>query len=353
MRKIPLIITAFNLTTASLFCAPSSILFDSDKNQHIFVNNRIVANVRGKAVSIIDVMKKMDLVFYRRFPEYSSSVEARFQFYQINWRHILKEIIEKELILADAEESKIPISNGDIRQEMENLFGPNIIANLDKAGLTYDDAWELVKEEIIMRKMISFKINAKAVRSVVPNDVRTAYEEFAKKNKTPDQWSYRVITVRGKDPTECAETANSVLHFVNEGISSIDNLQEKLKDPSITRNKTTVSLSEEYKHSEKELSDSYKEIITSLAPNEFSKPIAQKSKADKSMVFRIFYLKEPIKGGVPPFAEVEPKLKNKLIDDAVDKEANLYMAKLRAHFNVKEEDQAKLIPDNFEPFSLK
>ncbi len=320
---------------------------------HIFVNNRIVANVHGKAISIIDVMKKMDLLFYQKFPQYASSVEARFQFYQINWRHILNEVIEKELILADAEEAKVPMSNGDVRQEMENLFGPNIIANLDKAGLTFEEAWEMVKEELIMKRMTSFRINAKAVRSVTPQSIHNAYLEYAEENRVPDKWCYRVITIRGEDPTNSAETANAILHLLEVEKSPVEQISDKVKDLKLARDKTTVNISDECLHSAKDVSDAYKEILSVLTPNTYSKPVAQKSKTDQSMVFRIFYLKDNVIGKAPSFTEMEQKIKNKLIDLAVQREAEEYMKKLRNHFNVNEKDQANLVPESYQPFALK
>ncbi|HEY4832903.1 MAG TPA: peptidyl-prolyl cis-trans isomerase [Waddliaceae bacterium] len=352
LKKIILLFAITNLAAVPVFSAQNTLLFENSKPMHIFVNNRIVASVNGKAISVIDVMKKMDLLFYRKFPQYASFVEARFQFYQINWRHILKEIIEKELIIADAEESKVPITNGDVRQEMENLFGPNIISNLDKAGLTFDEAWAMVKEELIIRKMVSFRINSKAIKAVVPQDIRVAYEEFVRENRIPDKWRYRVITIRGEDSSECAETANAVWHCLIGGNASVENLQEKAREQSLAREKTSINLSEDYIHSDKEVSDSYKEILTNLKPDTYSKAIAQKSKTNQSIVFRILYLKELVQGSVPSFSIMEQKLKNKLTDQAVEKEADEYMKKLRNHFNVKEEDQAPLVPEDFQPFSL-
>ncbi len=50
--------------------------------------------------------EKMDMLFLRRFPEYTKSKVARYQFYMANWKAILNELIEKELILADAQEKR-------------------------------------------------------------------------------------------------------------------------------------------------------------------------------------------------------------------------------------------------------
>src|SRR5262249_17801417 len=144
---------------------------------HIVVNNRILARINEKAISVVDLMKKLDVLFYREFPQYTSSKVARYQFYQANWKNVLQELIDKELILADAEENKLPISSGDVRQEMEQLFGPNIIANLDKVGLSFDDAWKIVQGDITIRRMMYMRVNAKAMRQVTPQDVWAAYEE--------------------------------------------------------------------------------------------------------------------------------------------------------------------------------
>src|SRR5205085_3839907 len=102
------------------------LLYAPEDDKRIIVNNRILAKVNGKALSVYDIMKKMDLLFYRAFPEYTSSTVARFQFYEMNWQAVLRDLIDKELIIADADENKVEVSSGDVRQEMETLFGPNI-----------------------------------------------------------------------------------------------------------------------------------------------------------------------------------------------------------------------------------
>lgn len=202
-------------------------LMQKAEPQHIFVNNRILAKVNGKAISVIDLMKKMDMIFYRQFPQYSSSIEARYQFYNMNWKHVLRELVEKELIMADAEEVKMEVSHGDIRQEMENMFGPNIIANLDKAGLTYDEAWKMVQEDQLLKRMMMVRVNTKAMRSVTPIQVKASYEEYAKNNADPDAWRYEVISIRGEDPSICAEAANYAYQLVTEEETPLQELAEK------------------------------------------------------------------------------------------------------------------------------
>ncbi len=311
-----------------------------------------MAKVNGKAISVIDIMKKMDMIFYRKFPQYASSIEARFQFYNMNWKHFLSELIDKELMMADAEEIKMEVSHGDIRQEMENMFGPNIISNLDKAGLTYEEAWQMVKEDQLLKRMMGARVNSLAVRSVTPINIRKAYEEYAKNNLKPDAWRYQVISIKGKDPTLCAEVANYAYQLVSSDNIAIADLKKKLDTDGQFKDSATINISEEYLRTGKEINDTYREILSSLQANTYSKPSAQKSRAGEQ-VYRIVYLKEFIPGRAPPLSEVEMKLKSTLIDKKIDQEAEKYIARLRRHFDVQGDENHPLYPEDFQPFVLK
>ena len=87
---------------------PEPFLFGGNSAQ-IIINNRVLARVNGKPISVIDVMKKMDMIFLRQYPEYAEVPQARFQFYELSWKHVLEDLIDKELILADAEEAKMQV----------------------------------------------------------------------------------------------------------------------------------------------------------------------------------------------------------------------------------------------------
>ncbi len=317
---------------------------------HIFVNNRILAKVNGKPISVIDLMKKMDLVFYRQFPQYASSVEARFQFYQANWKHILEELVDKELVMADAEENKLPLSQGDIRQEMESIFGPNIIANLDKAGLSYAEASQLIKEDLTLRRMMSARVHAKAVRTITPLMVRAQYEEWAKQNTKPDIWTYQVISFRGADAAKSEEAAKAAYKALAEENIGLTDLQKRLESLSAIGAQTSFNISSEFEHAPKDVSDSYRESLALLQPGTFSKPISQLSRNGDGQVFRIFYLKSNVQGGAKPFNDVESKLRDQLVEQAVSKESDAYMARLRKHFDTQ---LSNTLPEGFQPFELK
>lgn len=352
MKKLLFVLGMTLQAYSAVLHAQDPFLIAPQDNAKIIVNNRILARINEKAISVVDLMKKLDVLFYREFPQYTSSTVARYQFYQANWKSVLQELIDKELILADAEENKLPVSSGDIRQEMEQLFGPNIISNLDKIGLSFDDAWKIVQGDIIIRRMMYLRVNAKAVRQVTPQDVRTAYDEHVKTIIRPDEWTYRVISIRSKDQEEGAVAANIVHTLLTENGTQLNDLIDVLKKTPHA-DKTQVSVSEEFHHADKEVSESYKASLSQLQDGAYSQPIAQKSRTDKSTVFRIFYLKEHVIGGPVPFKEAEPRVKDKLIEIAMGKESEAYLNKLRKHFDVHEDDVKQLTAGDFQPFLLK
>lgn len=348
----PILALGLQLTTTSLYAKGDAFMLGHESPAGIFVNNRILARVNGKSVSVIDLMKKMDVLFYKQFPQYTSSVEARFQFYEYSWKHVLQEFIDKELILADAEEKKVPVSSGDVRQEMETLFGPNIIMNLDKIGLTFEEAWKMVQNDIKIRRMIYARANLKAIKQITPQDVRSAYDEYAKENIQPEKWVYSVISIRNSDLQHAAEAATFAYQYLSQENEPIEKLQSAIANGTFGET-TKLTISETFNHDEKELSPAYKEVLTTLSSASYSKPIPQKSRSDNSTVFRIFYLKEKIPGGVVSFNEVEAKLKETLMDEAINNATVEYLKKLRHHYHIKENCLTEMTSEDFKPFSLK
>lgn len=326
------------------------MLFGSQEPHRIEINNRILAKVNGKPISLIDVMKKLDMVFYRAFPEYAEVISARFQFYTMHWKDVLKQLVDKELVFADFEETKIPVSNGDVRQEMETLFGPNMIENLDRAGLSFDEAFKMVHGDIAIRRMMFAKVNAKAMRSVTPQSILDAYEEYAKNNVRSHEWIYRVISIRDPSDKDGAETASIVYRLLTEDKVPLNELLSRITATGKGKN-SAVSITDEMRHKDLEVSESFKEILFKMTPETYSQPIAQQSRRDKTTVYRVFYLKSIVQGGMVPFDEVEEQLKENLLEVAIDKETEIYFQKLREKFNVQEVDLSN--DTAFQPFVLK
>ena len=164
----------------------------AQENYEIIVNNRILAKVQDQTISVLDVMKKMDVYLNHNLPEVAGSPVARFQFYSSQWRGMLSQMIDNELIIADAEAKKITITDGDLRETIQERFGPNIMATLDKIGLSYEEARKMILAEMIVQRMTWFKINSKAIQSVNPKDIKLAYQKYCLTNAPSDEFEFQI-----------------------------------------------------------------------------------------------------------------------------------------------------------------
>lgn len=342
-----------------------------DVNQTIVVNNRLLAKVNDKPITVLDVMRKLDMIFYQRYPQYASSKQARAQFYDVAWRRVLDELIDKELLMLEAKELKLEVNNGEVRKEMERLFGPNVVANLDTIGMTYDEAWKLVYADMINQRMLYVKVNAKVLKQVTPKEVKAAFDTYLAENTPPPRWIYRVITIRDPDPKAGAQSAQQIREALEssltygEGITleglADPELFEELKGPNrlaytdlkgISAD-TKVTVSETFEHTSKEISQAYSQALAGLKSGEYSAPISQVSRADRSTVFRIFYLQQYVQDPIPTFTEMEGKMRADLIGAALERETEVYLKSLRKKHAITNEQLNQRLPDDFEPFALR
>ncbi len=324
--------------------------FSPHPEPQISVKNRILTTVNGNAISVVDVMKKMDMLLHQNYPQFADSPQARFQFYATSWRPILMEMIDTELILSDAEEKEVKLTDGEVREEMEDRFGPGVQLTLEKIGLSYDDAWKMVRKELIVRRMLWFFAQSKAIQSVSPQAIREAYRQYLTENPAYQEWSYRVITLRSEE--EGTELAENVLGLLATATAGVECVAEQLKEWEAGHPGTTLSISNEYVARDTDLSESHRSILATLSPGSYSQPTIQSSRLEKRPLQRIFYLKDKIDHPAPAFDELAPQLKNELTQKAVAKESEGYMKKLRKYYGFDQDGLKQTLPENLQPFAL-
>ena len=87
-----------------------------------------------------------------------------------------------------------------------------------------------------------------------------------------------------------------------------------------------MTVSAAIKQNDQEVEE-YRNILDHLELGMFSQPFAHKSRVNTVP----HPSSEKVPGGVPLYNEMAPILKDKLIDQAVDQETDLYLLKLRQH----------------------
>jgi hypothetical protein len=322
---------------------------EHEEPQELIIYNRILAKVNDKTISVIDVMKKMDLFLQKHYSHLTGSKLARYQFYSAQWREYLAQMIDQELMIADAEKLELKVTDAEVREEILNRFGPNIMPVLDKLRLTYDEARNMIHDELIVQRMIWFRVNSKALTSVNSTDVKEAYKQFCEKNPELEEWEYQVLSIRSTDKEASAALAArafELLHSELELAAVTDQLKNKEETVSIT-------LSPEMQTDEKSISASHREVLKTLSENSFSPPIAQISRVDNSVVYRIFYLKKHSRQLIPPFVKIADQLKEQLLQEAAQKESSQYMTKLRDRLGYDEKHMTETLPKDFQPFAVR
>lgn len=343
MKKLFLLLASTSLLTAEMPLVDFSQF--QGKDQKIAVQNTILSRVNGKTISMMDVKKKMDMLFHQSYPQLSNSNQARIQFYEMSWRHVLMDMIDNELIIADALDKEIKISDGEIREIMEERFGPNVMQTLDKIGLTYDETWKMVKNEQIVQRMSWWFVNQKAISTVTPQDIRQAYRLYLEEHPAYSDWTYRVISIRVDQADDML--SEKIYKFLSESNQSPDSLENALKQFEVPG--ISIAVSNEYSAKTPELSDIHKASLASLDIGNYSKPSFQTSRADKKTVYRIFYLIGKEDHSAPSFETMANQLRNDLTQKAVVQESQVYIKKLRKHYGFEAD---KTLPEDLHPFSL-
>lgn len=309
----------------------------------IAVQNAILAKVNGKTISVIDVKKKMDMIFHQHYPQLAESSGTRIQFYESSWRRVLMDLIDNELMLADAEEKEVKVTDGDIREVMEERFGPNIMQTLDKIGLTYEEAWKLIKNEITVQRMSWWFVHSKAASSVTPQDIRQAYRLYLQDHPGYTEWTYKVISIRADQPKN-VDIEKIYQTLIETHKAPDENALKTLAVPGVE-----ISLSKEFATKTEDLSEIHKAALAPLSPNTYSKPSLQKSRSETKTVYRIFYLIDKHEFPAPSFEALSLKLREDLTQKAALQESQEYLEKLRKRYGFEER---KTIPEDLHPFSL-
>lgn len=349
-------LTCFCSFTSGVFANPyglanNGMMGQNNQNYKLSVNNRILAKINGKSISVMDIKKKMDIFLSDKHPDAVLSPMMRYQFYMQNWKDVLQEQLNSELMLMEADDMKIEIADGDIREEMESRFGPNVIAKIESLGLTYEEAKNIVREDIIVRNLAWFRIWARVMQLVTPDSIVQGYKEHLANLPQKDEWVYQTLTVKGAKDAPVEEFATQAHAILKE--NNYSNLAGAIAAINATIPKNiSVNVSDELHLQSKELSPEYQTILSRLSPESFSEPVRQVSRSDGSVVYRIFHLKEYQQITPPSFDELASTIRTKVMQKCAETQSKEYYAKLRKRFCCEDLVASKFDDPAFQPFSL-
>lgn len=348
-----ILILAFFIQTQVAYPTHSKSPYSLEAPQEkLIINNRPLFKIHGKMISLLDVVKKMDLFIYENHPEIISSPRLKYRFYMQNWLFTLKEMIHIELILADAKTKKITISNGDIREEMLERFGSSsIIQKIHNLNLSYEEMRNLIQQELILKKMKSFKIYSKIIQMVTPDLIQSKYREYCSANAPSKKWKYQFVSLRGQED-EVIQNCLSKLFILLQNSHSIDHVATifEKENPELYK-KISLHISPVIDTNEKAISHEHRQVISSMQTDTYSEPCKQISRVDGSTVHRIFHLISEENLTPPMFSTMSEELRNTLLNQLAMKETQAYIETLSKRFNIDIQEIQDLKKD-FQPFIL-
>ncbi|MFN0064981.1 MAG: hypothetical protein ACKVOH_01955 [Chlamydiales bacterium] len=335
------------LLSAALFALPEmepgvDFTLEQTTPENIIINNRVLLKVGGKHITVMDVVRKMDLLFYQQYPELKDSIAARYQFYISSWRPILSAVIDDQLILADAKDKKVDTNDGEVREAMEGVFGRDPVLALDSFGLTYDEAFEMFKTDLIVQKMTGGMVHSKAMTGVNPKKMWQLYDKMRKDHPPQDRFIYRVLSFRSNSEKKAKDLALEAHRLIDQGSFSLEMISEQLGNDEIE-----IILSQEYARTAKEISNSHKAVLTTLEAGGLSAPIIRKG------VVYLFALQAMEKDELPPFHEMEDELKNRVMQSEYIEYNKKYRNDLREKYGFTEKELSKFIPGDLKPFAFR
>jgi len=317
--------------------------------QEIVVQNRILTKVNGRNISVLDVMKHMDVFLSRYYPQYRDSKTARYQFYSTQWRQTLQQMVDHELMVADAESREVKVSDGEVREEIQSRYGPNVMGALDELGISYEEAREMVQQDMIVQRIQWLRVTSKVLQRVTSVEIKNAYKKFLQENPAKESWKYQFLTIRtGSDADENTyrELALKLSAFEEKAQGNLAVAADLFK-AEFPESTATMTVSQEFDVEDKALSQANRDVLSQLHNGQWSKPTAQVSR-DGTTVTRIFHLKDHTKSKPPAFAAVANDLKQNLLNEYAEIESKAYLTKLHQRFNFDEKSLD--LPPRFEPF---
>jgi hypothetical protein len=313
----------------------------------IIVNNRILTKLNGKNISVLDVMKKMDVFLSHYYPQYMNSKTARYQFYSTQWRQTLQQMVDHELMVADAESREVKVSDGEVREEIQTRFGPNVMTTLDQLGISYDEAREMVQQDMIVQRIQWLRVTSKVLQKVTSQEIKNEYQKYLKENPAKEEWKYQFVTIRAPDEAAAKELALKFAALKEKSQENLTVAVDLFKVELPPESTATLSVSQEFTREDKAISEAHRDVLNQLKPSEWSAPISQLSR-DGTTVVRIFHLKDHTKAKPSAFEAISNDLKQNLLNETAEKESKIYIARLHERFNFDEKSLD--IPPRFEPF---
>lgn len=308
--------------------------------QNVEFHNRVLWSYRGSIITVMDIVKRLE-EHAQGIPNYQTiDPNQKLEYYQGNWRAVLQELMDYELIYQDAIDHNMSVTDAEGRDQLVRLYGENYLTRIDGMGLTLKEVLSSVKKDMLIQRMTHFRVQYQARATITPSLVAEAYKELCKQQPETDIWTYQTINFKG-ETSLCQEIAQNWKKHLLENTS----IEECEKLPG--NEKVTINTGRLNTQSSLHLSPKYLQILQELQALHWSEPVVFKDDKTQGLV-RLFFLKEKTHQRPPSYGEIRRRIEDQLYQDAVAQQNQKYIVKLRRQLEL---EQGQSLQQVFNPTS--
>jgi peptidyl-prolyl cis-trans isomerase SurA len=245
----------------------------------------------------------------------------------------LQGLVDAHLIEDKAADLDIKIPDDYVRQYVEQIKKENNFATdadferalRGSAGIGFDDFIKQQKRQIVQQELLRGEVYRKI--AIEDNEIRAYYEDHKEEYRLPARFHIRELVI-AKGATEAEKTAaQAKVAEVQAALKAGKNFDELVKDYSTSPSKSTGG--DLGWMNRGLLRASIEDAALALKPNEVSQPI----ETDKDIYLVQLLASEG--NPIQPFAEVKPKILEKLQEPKAQNAIEQYLSNLRTRANIR------------------
>ena len=291
----------------------------------VAIHNRVLFKVdEDTVVTTLDVIHKLNVLFYSTCPQLVDSVSARSQYYSAMWPVVLESVINEFLMAADAKAKKIFIDPTSVNQEIEGMFGRDLSPFAKFFDMTPEDVFNVVHRILVAQRIEGMMVRSRVMLKVTPGMVKARYQKLLEEASQISQWTYRVLTVKASSEFLANKIAGKVQERLNE-----DAVWDKERLTAMVLSQGgQLICSEDFIREDMQLSDAHKKAL-----EEICFPEERCGKAlEHASGLKLFVLFDRSTKTLEPLEKMEAQIKQHLMLELAEEEETNYKNKLHARY---------------------
>ncbi len=286
---------------------------------HSEVVERVVAVVNDDAVFLSE-LRRRSAPFLEQVALAADAKERRERIKQL-YQHFLNQLVDEQLIEQTARKSSVSVSSLEVDQAIENVRTQNSLereafwAAVKQQGFTEKQYREDVRKQLLRLKVTNQRVRSRI--NVNDEAVKDEYDERVRAARRHQRFHALHIFLPLPPVASATDVAKTMkaAHDLHQGLTAdtFESVMAKTSGGDLGW------------LDQGDLPEELEAVLLGLEPGQISEPVRGPSGV------HVFLLRERQAGGaaIPPFAEAKDTIYRELLDKAMSRQQDLFIAELR------------------------